>query len=225
MLKKTLLAKNKKKVQAPKVELSLKETLKKEALLFIQDFGPHALSLRQLARRLKVSHGAPYRHYATKEDLLAAIVEDGFKELAQRMNQVRADEKDLRTQFLKMGRAYVQFVQEHPDHSRLMFGGFIKSPGDHPDCKKAGDSAFEALLQVVIEMQAAKLFKKSNPLELAHVIWSSVHGFAMLLIDRQFEMLESDRQQIKEQGLEFSTDSAVDLIGQVFIRGMAPAKA
>lgn len=213
---------SRKKEILPEKDLGLKELLKKEALSVIQESGPHGLSLRELARRLKVSHAAPYRHYQTKEELLAAIVEDGFKELAKRMHEVRVNDTDLRNQFLNMGKAYVNFAKQHPHHTRLMFGDFVQNPQEHPACHDAGQSAFQELLEVVIEMQEKNLFRKSNPLELAHIIWSSVHGFSMLLIDKQFELLESERKQIKEQGLEFSPDSAIDLIGQIFLRGMGP---
>jgi AcrR family transcriptional regulator len=211
---------NRKKTGASEADLDLKELLKKEALIVMQKSGPHGFSLRELARRLKVSHGAPYRHYLTKEDLLAAVVEDGFNELSSRMSQVRKEEPDLRQQFLKMGQAYVNFVKQHPDHARLMFGGFVANPIAHPECKQAGDSAFKTLLELVMQMQEAHIFKKSNPLELAYVIWSAVHGFAMLHIDRQFELLETELNEIKELGLEFSPESAVNLIGQVFLLGM-----
>jgi AcrR family transcriptional regulator len=213
-----------KKTKAPEAELGLKERLKKEALIVIQQSGPHALSLRELARRIKVSHGAPYRHYPTKEDLLAAIIKDGFDELSYQMNLIRKTEKNLSIQFNKMGHAYVNFVKTHPDHARLMFGAFVQNPEDHPECKQSGDSAFEALLATVIEMQEANIFKKTNPLQLAHLIWSSVHGFAMLLIDRQFEMLDCERKMLKEQGLDFSPDAAVDMISEVFLRGMGAGK-
>ncbi len=213
-----------KKVKAPEAELGLKELLKKEAMIVIQKSGPHALSLRELARRVKVSHAAPYRHYPTKEDLLAAIVKDGFDELTREMTITRSTEKNLSIQFNKMGHAYVDFVKTHPDHARLMFGGFVLKPEDHPECKQSGDSAFEALLAMVIEMQEAKIFRKTNPLQLAHLIWSSVHGFAMLLIDRQFAMLDCDRKMLKEQGLDFSPDAAVNMISEIFLRGMGKGK-
>jgi AcrR family transcriptional regulator len=213
-----------KKTQSSEAKLGLKELLKKEALTVIQTSGPHALSLRELARRIKVSHAAPYRHYATKEDLLSAIVKDGFDELAERLNHIRQSEKNLKIQFDKMGHAYVNFVKEHPDHARLMFGGFVQCPEEHPETKQSGDQAFEALLATVIEMQEAGIFRKSNPLELAHLIWSSVHGFAMLLIDRQFEMIEADRKMLQQQGLDFSPDSAVSMISEIFLRGMGPVK-
>ncbi len=213
-----------KKTKASEHERGLKELLKKEAMIVIQKSGPHALSLRELARRIKVSHAAPYRHYPTKEDLLAAIIKDGFDELTRKLNQIRSTEKNLSIQFNKMAHAYVDFVKSHPDHARLMFGGFIQNPEDHTECKQSGDSAFEALLATVIEMQEAKFFRKTNPVLLAHLIWSSVHGFAMLLIDRQFEMLDAERKMLKEQGLDFSPDSAVNMISEIFLRGMGAGK-
>ncbi|MGQ0655494.1 MAG: TetR/AcrR family transcriptional regulator, partial [Betaproteobacteria bacterium] len=76
--------------------------------------GVTALSLREVARRARVSHNAPYRHFPDRDALLAALAEEGFEQLAERLtvNQGR-----------EMGAAYVRFALEHPQRFRLMFGG------------------------------------------------------------------------------------------------------
>ena len=47
--------------------------------------GIAALSLREVARRLGVSHNAPFKHFASREALLAAMAEQGFEDLAARL--------------------------------------------------------------------------------------------------------------------------------------------
>ncbi|MGC4051803.1 MAG: helix-turn-helix domain-containing protein [Paludibaculum sp.] len=52
------------------------------SLELIREGGPAGFTLREVARRAGVSHAAPYRHFRDKDDLLAAIAEDGFRRLA-----------------------------------------------------------------------------------------------------------------------------------------------
>src|SRR5216117_2127251 len=78
--------------------------------------GITALSLREAARRAGVSHNAPYRHFADREALLAALAAEGFAMLAERLRGQPGRE---------MGEAYVRFALEQPQRFRLMFGGLL----------------------------------------------------------------------------------------------------
>src|ERR1700740_773464 len=63
----------------------LEETLLKTAIQLIGEVGPAGFTLREVARRAGVSHNAPYRHFADREELLAAVAAQGFRELTQAM--------------------------------------------------------------------------------------------------------------------------------------------
>jgi len=69
----------------------LKEALKTVALEIVQESGEKGLTFRELARRTGVTHTAPYAHYKNKDALLAAVAADGFRKLADRMDQAAAD--------------------------------------------------------------------------------------------------------------------------------------
>src|SRR5262245_38330568 len=79
--------------------------------------GLDALTMRALARRAKVSHNAPYRHFPDREALLAALAAEGFDRLAQ------AQEAAAGGGVRAMGEAYVRFALAHPQRFRLMFSG------------------------------------------------------------------------------------------------------
>src|SRR4051812_36544816 len=87
--------------------------------------GVAALSLRAVARRAKVSHNAPYRHFPDRESLLAALATEGFELLREALANVPAT---------RMGGAYVTFAIAHPERFRLMFGGLL-SLQKYPDLK------------------------------------------------------------------------------------------
>ena len=72
------------------------------------DKGNADFSLRDIAREVGVSHGAPSRHFGTKEGLFAAIAEEGFRKFHQYLKDSRKS-KDLKKDFFEMGRAYILF--------------------------------------------------------------------------------------------------------------------
>ena len=53
---------------------NLKRVLLDQALALIEEKGSYDFTMRELARRAEVTHGAPYRHFADKSTLLAGIL-------------------------------------------------------------------------------------------------------------------------------------------------------
>src|SRR5689334_1657694 len=89
----------------------LRNALIQAGLKILAKEGAQALTLREVARRANVSHAAPYRHFASKEALLAAIAEEGFNEFAARLQVVAQNNtSDPRAQLYEATRAYVQFA-------------------------------------------------------------------------------------------------------------------
>src|SRR5262249_12876624 len=155
----------------------LRAALIRAGLAILAEEGVQALTLRAAARRAGVSHNAPYRHFADKEALLAAIAEEGFVDLAARVVEARAhDAASPRAQLEESGWAYVQFALAHPDHLRVMFGVPITNPGAHPRLLAAGAHAFNVLVAIVADGQRAGEFIEGNPRQIAFSAWSIVHG-------------------------------------------------
>src|SRR5437868_1862425 len=73
--------------------------------------------LREVARRAGVTHGAPYRHFADKTALLAAVAQDGFVKLATLLDEGPAPSDPL-LRLRELGRAYVRFAVAQPAHYR-----------------------------------------------------------------------------------------------------------
>lgn len=85
--------------------------------------GPAALSLREVARAAGVSHNAPYRHFVSREALLAAIAAAGFVALKEALLVAAQTEPERRLRAL--GKAYVRFALDHGSDFLLMFGAAI----------------------------------------------------------------------------------------------------
>lgn len=170
---------------------NLRECCIKEGLKILSKVGPSGLSLREIARKLGVSHGAPYNHFSNRNDLMAAIAEEGFKTFTNylKLEDEPADLPPLE-RFLKMGHAFLKFAQEHPDSFRLMFTKVIPDHLEYEELKCAGEDSFAVLLNAVQAMQNEGILKEDAPIEMCIHIWSTLHGYASLILDDRFEFLE-----------------------------------
>ena len=162
---------------------SLRDTLVDAAVALIARKGPQGFSLREVARRARVSEAAPYWHFADREALLAAVAERGFEEMAKGMMEIWSREVDPAERFRALGIGYVRFAMAHPSYLRVMFGSEVPDKAEHPALAAAGDRTFTLLVQAIEECQVAGRVRGGDPRELAVAAWSIVHGLAALLVD------------------------------------------
>jgi AcrR family transcriptional regulator len=171
----------------------LRQALIDGAIALITEQDVNNLSLREVARRVGVSHAAPYRHFQDKESLLAAVAEEGYIGLTEAMNRgmVQAPEDPLK-RLEATGVAYVLFAIAHPSHYRVMFSSFRGEKTLHPERAHAGWQAFQVLLNGIQAGQDAGVLRSGDAMQLAWVAWSTVHGLAMLLIDGRLPITNPD---------------------------------
>jgi AcrR family transcriptional regulator len=160
----------------------LRKALLAEAAKVIEGGGVTALSLRELARRLGVSHAAPLNHFADKDALLSELAAEGFDDLAAALSRaMRVFPKPQRLG--ETGRAYVDFALRRPGHFRVMFGhGAASAPT--PRLAEAGGRAFAVLAEAVAEALGPSRARSAERVAAtAFFAWSTVHGAATLLLD------------------------------------------
>ncbi|CAM5449982.1 MULTISPECIES: TetR/AcrR family transcriptional regulator [Streptomyces] len=141
----------------------------------IRTEGPHALSLRDLARRAGVSHAAPAHHFKDRTGLLTAFATEGWALFAAALQAA----PDLR----ERGVAHVRFAREHPAHFQVMFQPALLR-ADDPALRAATEEAAAALRAGVAGLPTARQTSATAPHpRLAGVAaWSLAHGFASLLL-------------------------------------------
>lgn len=167
----------------------LRNALIRTSLEILRNEGANALTLRAVARRANVSHAAPYRHFESKEALLAAIAEEGFRELTTRLSAARErSSTNPRGLFEEIAWAYVKFAQDNPDHLRVMFSDLITDWDAYPALRAAGLEAFQLLVDMVRDGQAAGFVRQGSAQHMAVAGWSTVHGLALLLIAKQVRL-------------------------------------
>ncbi|MFG3703775.1 TetR/AcrR family transcriptional regulator [Micromonospora sp. NPDC047670] len=148
----------------------LRRALLAAAVQVIEESGPAALSLRDLARRAGVSHAAPAHHFGDKAGLLTALAAEGFELLAEALRG--ADD------LLGSGVAYVDFAVGHRAHFEVMFRPDLYR-GDAEELVAARQRAGDALRAGVAGLPEERP-TAADPQGDALAAWSIVHGFATL---------------------------------------------
>jgi AcrR family transcriptional regulator len=159
-------------------DLELSEACVQAAREVIADKGVEGLSIRDVARRLNISHQAPYRHFASKDHLLAEIMRRCFEDFAQFL-----DERSIETSenvLGGLGEAYMAYARLKPLEYRLMFGTPWPEPAAHPALVKHAVHAFDVLrIKLIKKHGKTSMAKKQAELE-AMFIWSTLHGLATI---------------------------------------------
>jgi len=184
---------------APYHHGNLREALLEAGLALLRKHGAESLGLRELARQAGVSRTAPYRHFESKDALIAAIAEQGFLRLQAYQDEARRRHPDdVEAWFLEGGRQYIRFAADNPEHLKVMFGPYVTydlSHGEQPR-HSAGHESFGRLVELVVKAQEAGLVRAGNPVEVSVSVWSHLHGFAMLLVQNRLDFLRLEPGRI-----------------------------
>jgi AcrR family transcriptional regulator len=140
--------------------------------------GTATVSLREIARRAGVSHGAPRRYFPTHLELLSAVARRGFAALAEQLAQAAAGSPDdPRARLAALGRAYLNFAASNRGMYELMFRH------DLLESNRLGlrEVSLPLFRMVTALVAAAQPPSPSAPPEVvAAALWASLHGIAQL---------------------------------------------
>lgn len=155
------------------------------ALEIVETEGTGALTLRAAARLAGVSQTAPYRHFANKEAILAAVAEEGFRSLMAAMAHAAAAFAAAPLERLRaVGLAYVTFATKHSSHFRVMFGRELADRSASTSLRQVATDTFNVVVGVISACQDAGVVRSEEPAaDLALTAWATVHGVSALLVD------------------------------------------
>ncbi|KPI14639.1 transcriptional regulator, TetR family [Actinobacteria bacterium OK074] len=140
--------------------------------------GVQALSLREIARRAGVSHGAPRRYFPTHLELLSAIAHRGFADLAAKAaldgGDDGRDDGSPRAQLAALARVYLEFALDNRGMYELMFRHDLLESGVL-GLRETSLPLFARLTELV----AAARPRPGAPL-VAGALWANLHGIAQL---------------------------------------------
>lgn len=134
---------------------TVREACLSAAMRTIENEGIEALSLRKIARSLGVSHQAPYKHFASREHLLAEVVADAFASFADFLDQ-RVNASQVEDKLLAMGLAYIEFALSFPHKYRLMFSTTLPDASRHPVMLEKAAGGYVLLRECLAGLDYAK---------------------------------------------------------------------
>lgn len=164
---------------------NLKERLVEIAGRLLETTGIEGVTLRAVAQDAGVSHMAPYRHFAGKDALLAAVAERGFEALMRAMDARRACPGGIGDAATATGVAYVVFALDNPALYRLMFGHNLAPRDRFPGLVRAGQAAFQRCIEVSEKRRGRRRGGECQDAgrNAAAGLWALVHGLSSLAID------------------------------------------
>jgi AcrR family transcriptional regulator len=159
---------------------ALREALLEQAERTVRERGADALSLRELAREVGVSHGAPRRHFPDRQALLDAVAEAGFERLGAELRSAlaRAGE-DFEPRLRATAAAYVRFATRDPALLELMFAGKHDDPTGA--LHEAAERAFAVMLELIAQGQAEGALEPGEPERVGLILFATIQGIASLV--------------------------------------------
>jgi AcrR family transcriptional regulator len=152
--------------------------------------GQSAVSLREIARRAGLSHGAPRRYFPTHVDLLSAIAREGFADLTARVERTMHTAGDEpRTQLVALARTYLDFAAGHRGMFELMFRHDLLASG-RLRLRETSLPLFTLLTDLVARTRRPT--DAPAPV-VAGALWANLHGIAQLWAWGSLPLATGDR--------------------------------
>ncbi len=157
----------------------------------LRERGVQALSLRELAREVGVSHAAPRRHFPDRQALLDALAEEGFARLGARLTRA-ADRAGsaFEPRLQAIASSYVRFATRDAALLELMFAG--KHGENGPALEEAAEQAFAVMFELIGQGQAEGVLEAGEPKRVGLVLFATIQGIAALVTARIVEPREID---------------------------------
>lgn len=163
-----------------RIDPKLRTALLEAAASLVGEKGAAGLTTRRLAAAVGTSTTVVYTHFGGMDNLVRAMVHEGFARLHRRMAMVRPT-ADAVADIMALGYAYRANALDHPQLYQVMFGGgalggFALSDGD----RQHGRYTLESLVDAVSRATAQGRFRAADPLLTAQNMWIALHGLVSL---------------------------------------------
>jgi len=146
----------------------------------LRERGAEKLSLRELAREVGVSHGAPRRHFPDRQALLDALASDGFERLGTELREAVASAgTEFEARLRAIASAYIRFATEDAALLELMFAGKHREGAE--ELAATAERAFAVMLELIEQGQREGALESGDPERVGLVLFATIQGIAALV--------------------------------------------
>ncbi|QDM15358.1 TetR/AcrR family transcriptional regulator [Tardiphaga sp. vice352] len=194
-----------------------------EALRIIEELGVEALSFREVSRRLGVSYQAPYKHFESKDSIIAELLTRCFDEFASHLEAGPLSGNAAQDMYA-LGENYFDYARRFPTKYRLMFETPMPEPEKHPAMMAQARRAFTLLkvrLAAMTVLPIAPTGQSSANLD-ALFVWSVVHGLASILNADTIKTLNFSEWELHQAAAHCLARIGVGLGGNAALAGNPP---
>lgn len=165
----------------------LNEILIQNGLQLLNKVGYQNFSIREVAKMSGVSHGAPYKHFKSKEELLSAISLSVIRSFKASLEEALSEENvKPNVRLAELGIKYVRFTVENPEHMKFLFLTSqkygVKIKNNHYEYTENSPFAiFYNIAKAYLDSVHADPDKYVTDIL---SIWSVVHGVSVLIVEK-----------------------------------------
>jgi len=182
--------------------------------------GLDALSMRKIAQRVGITATAIYRHFESKDALLAGLMHEAYGTFYRYLSgqaiapqlQGAVCEDGLEA----IGQGYFQFAIDHPMYYELLFMTPLKSlyENDYPEVAELAHRTFNHLVEAVQQLMDSGFMRPADAQQVATSIWAISHGVMSLYLKKQIPHNEAElREQFNSTMHQYFTGLAQDGCG------------
>lgn len=143
------------------------------------------LSMRAIAKEAGVSHGAIYKHFSSKTELIECVCEEALAEFEARLlRSLSRFPPGSFERVVAQGTEYIQFAIDRPEQFKTLLMPIKGRPRKLRDLP--GMVGFELLRESIAEAMDSGQIRRDDPDLVAFFLWSRVHGIVMLLMACDF---------------------------------------
>ena len=141
--------------------------------------GYAGVTLRALAREVGCSPMTPYRYFADKDEILAAVRAAAFGRFADACEAAAGAERDPLRRLSALGHAYLRFARDEPHAYRTMFELSQPDELSYPELAEQAARARQVKLDAVGDAIRSGAIR-GDSIEVANLLWSGMHGVIVL---------------------------------------------
>lgn len=159
----------------------------RKALELLNEVHPEDLSIREVTRLTELSSGAPYHHFKTKTDLLAACAVLAWTELCVQLEDDGGN--GVQEQLLRRATTYLAYARANPGPYRLITSRLFENSRSFPEIGEQRARAMGGVISLIMAATKPTLDRKSAKF-LGLCMWSMLHGH-LILNHEPSEMFDS----------------------------------